>query len=92
VIFLVSKRRQELALKEVIGKRTKRRSRNKALRQVCFTFLLLDDEGVRIWNQEYDQFIEKVEDMLHEKQRSKQSNTQSRHIAFAGLLPITKGD
>jgi DNA-binding transcriptional ArsR family regulator len=88
----VSQRRQELALKEVIRKKTKPKSRKRTLRQVCFTFLLLNDEGVRIWNQEYDRFVEKVEDMLREQQRSNQSNTQSRHIAFAGLFPITKGD
>ncbi len=87
-----NQRSRELAQEKGIDKRSERESRKKAPRQVCFTFLMLDDEGVRIWNQEYDRFIKQVEDKLQEIQRTTPSSTQSRHIAFAGLLPITRGD
>ncbi|UCE10891.1 MAG: helix-turn-helix transcriptional regulator [Candidatus Thorarchaeota archaeon] len=55
---------------------------------MCFTFLVLSEKQARIWNEEYTSFLKEVEKKLESVESKAESD--STHIAFAGLLPIVR--
>ncbi|MFX1476337.1 MAG: ArsR/SmtB family transcription factor [Promethearchaeota archaeon] len=82
-------RRSELEETTRSEKTAERTPRRRTQRQVCFTFLLLSDKEVLIWNQEYNQFLKTVNEKLQGTRRKTQKTKQPKHVAFAGLLPLS---
>jgi DNA-binding transcriptional ArsR family regulator len=55
---------------------------------VCFVFSLLSDEEAAIWNKHHNRFLAEVESEIKKLAKSGNQDSQTRHVAFSGLIPV----